>query len=293
MYKSKRRFNPYMLALLVATFSYVGTVQAVERTCGTHVRTDAEKQQSEQRFAMESSLAYKTFPPVNKPITIPVRVHVIQSTSGKGNVSNTVLKKQITVLNNAYQGSGFRFSLKSVDRTKNNTWFNRCMSSSAVERKYKNALAIDPAHNLNVYTCTNSNGILGFATFPDDHGSETSKMHGVVLNYQSLPGNSGPYGKGDTATHEVGHYLGLYHTFDDSYKGNCSKDNDLVADTAIEGKPAFGCPVKLDTCPTKIGKDPIVNYMDYSYDSCMTSFSLGQIQRMQKQVVAFRPSLIP
>lgn len=218
------------------------------------------------------------------PITIPVVVHRITDGTN-GYVSTQMINDQITVLNDAYAGRGFSFALKGVTTEVNSNWYNTC-ESSATESAMKNALAVDPARTLNMYTCSPGGGILGYARFPDSY-PENSYMHGVVLLDQSLPGGTaGVYNEGDTGTHEVGHYLGLYHTF----QGGCSKRNDLVADTAPERSAAYGCPVGRDTCSGG-GVDPILNFMDYTDDACMNTFSDEQSIRMQDITAAFRPTL--
>jgi len=218
-------------------------------------------------------------------IVIPIRWHVIRKAAGgTGDIDVTMIQDQVDVLNAAYEGSGFQFTLASVDRTTNSTWYTGCYGSA--ERKMKNALAIDPANNLNIYSCQPKSGILGYAYFPNSY-AESNKLHGVVLLDQSLPGGTAsPYNLGDTATHEIGHYLGLYHTF----QGGCTGSGDYVGDTPAEASAAYGCPAGRNTCSSP-GADPIYNFMDYTDDDCMYEFTPAQVTRMQSMTSQYRPSL--
>ncbi|WP_395007856.1 zinc metalloprotease [Undibacterium sp.] len=233
-----------------------------------------EKKNSRPNFAL-AALA---------PRVVPVYFHVIQSsTNSTGGVTANMITDQITVLNNAFAGSGISFQLVSTDRTTNDAWYTVSPGTTA-ETQMKTALRKGGKESLNLYTGGIGGGLLGWATFPSSYSSQPL-MDGVVMLNASMPGGTAvPYNLGDTGTHEVGHWAGLYHTF----QGGCSKTNDSVADTPQEKSAAYGCPANRDTCTRDAGFDPIYNFMDYTDDICMTTFSVGQITRMNQQMTAYR-----
>jgi hypothetical protein len=218
---------------------------------------------------------------------IPVYFHIITDGTN-GDVSDVTINNQIRALNKAYAGdlggatTGFRFQVAGVDHTVNATWYN-INPGDPGEKEMKKALHKGGADTLNVYTASGG-AYLGWATFPSWYSARPWD-DGIVIDYRSMPG--GPYGTdyslGETLTHESGHWLGLYHTF----QGGCSPTNDLVGDTPAEKTPTSGCPTGKDTC-NKPGLDPVHNFMDYSFDSCYTQFTDGQAARMHDQYLYYR-----
>lgn len=212
--------------------------------------------------------------------TINVYWHVIRSgtATSQGNVSDATIASQISVLNAAYASSNFAFTLVSTDRTTNATWYTS--SGGTSETQMKNALRQGTADDLNIYSNNMGGGLLGWATFPSSY-TGNPKNDGVVVLFSSLPGGTAaPYNLGDTGTHEVGHWMGLYHTFQGGCSKNATNGGDLVSDTPAERSAAFGCPAGRNSCASIAGNDPITNFMDYTDDSCMNTFSAGQAARM-------------
>ena len=276
------------LILASAMWTSSSAAPADKDRCGTRQPSLEEIEQIEQQIARVGKRGRTTD-------TIPVWVHVINKGAGfaNGDLSEEMIRAQIRVLDDSYSGrtggagSGFGFHLAGVTRTTNPAWFEGLVTNFEIELEAKRVLRRGGPETLNIYT-VDGGPYLGFAYFPSILSSATyAILDGVVLDWRSLPGGTfAIYSEGDTATHEVGHWLALYHTFD----GKCSIKNDYVADTPAEFSPAFRCPVGRDTCegPSKPGLDPIFNFMDYTQDSCMYQFSGGQTERMRAAWTAFR-----
>jgi hypothetical protein len=224
---------------------------------------------------------------------VDVRWHVITRSDGSGGVTRAQIADQLAVLNAAYGGRSaaqdaptiFRFVTKSIDRTANDDWYD--WSDPDVDpsddQEAKAALHKGGWDDLNVYIAALGDGLLGYSEFPFD---TTLVEDGVVILNDSLPGGSAvPYNEGDTLTHEVGHWLGLFHTFENG----CTSPGDSVADTPYQadGDNIFSCDESLDTCAAP-GKDPVHNFMSYGDDPCLDRFSLGQSLRMALAWFAYR-----
>ncbi|KAK5988634.1 Extracellular metalloprotease [Cladobotryum mycophilum] len=219
-------------------------------------------------------------------INVNVYFHIVAtSTSASGGyLTDTDINNQVKVMNDNYAPAGISFTLKGVDRTVNSAW-----ATDSAEVAMKTALRKGTYSDLNIYflKSLNPSGTLGYCYFPTNasKGSQDFIIDGCTILYSTVPGGpSAPYNQGKTVTHEVGHWFGLYHTF----QGGCTGNGDFVSDTPAQASSSSGCPTGRDSCPNQPGLDPIHNYMDYSDDACYTEFTAGQVQRIKSFWTQYR-----
>ena len=238
---------------------------------------------------------------------IPVVVHVISDTSGQGNLTDAQVQSQIAILNEDYRaiagtpgGTGvdtkIEFFLATTDpsgaattgirRYTNSTWF-------ADGGSYWTTIAWNPQRYMNIYTnSAGGGGVLGYVPSLPQSGIAGTTQDRVVILWSAFGRNAlggAPYNQGRTCTHEVGHFLGLYHTFQGGCGTTaCYTTGDLICDTNAETTARFGCPTTATSCGTP---DPIRNFMDYTDDTCMTGFSQEQARRMRCTLQSNRPLL--
>lgn len=236
-------------------------------------------------------------------IYIPVVIHLLYKNADE-NISDAQIKSQIDVLNKDFRmlnsdrnntpqpfkslagDARIQFCLAQVDP--------QGKSTSGIERKYTTqdmfttndgmkmalkggAASWDSKHYLNIWVCKLSSNSLGYATPP----GTASELDGVVIAYDVF-GTTGKlravFNKGRTATHEIGHWLGLIHTWGDNECGD-----DQVNDTPTQQSFNYGCPVfpRVSTCSPNANGDMFMNFMDFSDDACMSLFTKGQVKRMR------------
>jgi hypothetical protein len=263
----------------------------------------------------DCSLAATTPRPEYLPgelFTIPVVVHVIlDSACSQGAMTDQQVADQIAVLNQDFQalpGSNgelgtdtrIRFVLATTDpqgnpttgitRDCNTTWFN---DGGA----YFETLAWDPHRYLNLYS-NSASGARGYVPFlpATDGGARVGGNDDrVVINHLAF-GVGGPvpaHTLGRTATHEVGHYLGLYHPY---FEGcgvatapDCYQTGDRLCDTPPDAAAHDVCPIGATSCGGV--EAPIHNYMELTDDPCLTEFTPEQAQRLRCTLIHYRPQL--
>jgi len=188
-------------------------------------------------------------------------------------------------------------------------------NTSILDKNIKGASpSFEPNKYLNIWISDFNNGLLGYAQFPWDN---LPKTDGVVISKDVFGRNAvvAEYNLNKTVTHEVGHWLGLYHTFQDTFAydggdidykdGTPSEDiqelkGDCISDTPPQGKPTYGNPFEtLNTWPTSKPIDEsqsyrhmFMNYMDYSDDIAMFMFTRDQTIKIRQMVHLYRPDIL-
>lgn len=263
---------------------------------------------------------------VRNVIRIPVVVHVVYNTPDQ-NVSDAQIHAQIDVLNEDFRnintnrlnsGDPFyaavgdaeiEFCLADTDPdgnptngiTRTSTTVTSFSSSADdVKDPSKGGVANwDPTRYLNMYVCELDGTTLGYASFPSELATDPEK-DGIAIRPQAF-GKGGTAGGGSftendlgrTATHEVGHWLNLFHIWGDAVCGD-----DEVADTPVheDDEGNSGCPSfpfnANSACGTDANGEMYMNYMDYTDDNCMAMFSKGQVTRMRAALAGPRAALM-
>ena len=191
----------------------------------------------------------------NEPVHIIVAWHIVTQSNGVGDYGDQIIYDMIDALNDNYVEHNFFFTLESIDRTDNDTWFVNWEGQGSPGEDGMQTLAIDPYHYLNIYTADlNAMGAEGWSYLPNGFANN-SHLQSVNLDYRNMN-----VGLAWMLTHEVGHHLGLDHTF----SGNCTNPNDGIDDTPQHNESGlWSCNSNQDTCPNDPGNDPVTNYMNY------------------------------
>jgi hypothetical protein len=280
--------------------------QSQGRRCGTRSVHPELALRPPSDCSLSETTIRPEYAPAGHPLyRIPVVVHVLRTTGGTGELSDAMIQSQIDVLNEDFRArvgtlgangndARIEFALATTDpngqpasgitRSTNNNWFNDIGT-------YYDTLAWDTTRYLNVYT-NNASGYLGYVPDLPAGGIVGHTQDRVVILWSAFGRNAPigpPYDLGRTATHEIGHYLGLYHTFDFGCDtGACYQSGDRICDTNAEANPVFGCPSASLSC---VAPDPVHNYMDYTDDACYEEFTPEQINRMRCTLANWRVEL--
>jgi len=238
-------------------------------------------------------------------LRVPVVFHVIRKSDGTGSLTRRQVRSQLTILNEDFRArpgtlgangadTGIRFFLARQDPEGKPTRGIQFVTNDRFFSDHAAAmreLQWDPDRYLNIYV-DDAEGYLGYATLPQiSAGDPDDSIH---LNWTTVGRDApdgGIYDQGRTGTHEVGHYLGLFHTFD----GGCGRparpyqSGDLIADTPRQRRANYDCPARARSCSSE---DPIENYMNYTQDTCMEGFTLEQAHRMRCSLLTYRPKLV-
>ena len=290
-------------------FSSAQNPVEIHRSCGSMAHLVEQIAQNPEIKTNRERIEAQTFDHVRRTssaseravITIPVVVHVLYN-STRDNISDAQILSQIDALNRDFrkmnaEAANIPAVFKAVAADANiefclarrqpnglpTTGIERLASTNTswlanddMKRSQNGGLSSwDGSKYLNIWVCALSGGALGYATFP---GSPLS-TDGVVIDYRYFGtyNTRAPFHLGRTATHEVGHWLNLYHIWGDA---NCG--DDYCDDTPTHHGANYGCPSYpyIQTNCNGSNVEMTMNFMDYTNDACMYMFSNGQKARM-------------
>ncbi|MCJ1447064.1 MAG: hypothetical protein MMC23_007573 [Stictis urceolatum] len=300
-----------LTSVLVASFvaplhraSHVKTVNGTgipKRVCGTGPPSVALL---DAHVELNSNSLDKRATPKTSIFTVNTYFHVVSTEDQATVVSRDMIANQVGVLQAAYASSNISFKLVGTDYTINDSW-----ATDVDDVDMKIALRRGNYSSLNVYFQTNlstmaygePSQLLGYCTLPTnvtyspcdrcdvaEFPASNYAMDGCNILAGSMPnGAVVGYNMGKTAVHEIGHWFGLLHTFQDN-TCDLREGGDFIDDTPQQSVSTDGCPVGKDSCPGDPGLDAIHNFMDYSTDACYESFTPQQIVRMQNMYETLR-----
>lgn len=222
----------------------------------------------------------------------PIIFHIIHKSDGTGNVTNEVLNEQVSVLNNAFSKLNINYTIKEIRRYQDDSLFVTCDS-----HLIKSRFSYKTDTHLNIYTCLLF--MLGQASLPGQRDPNNKfrlvpnnhYLYGIRLDYGVLPGSIRKnYNLGKVLVHEVGHFYGLLHPYQDGC--NIGLHSDFIDDTPRMSRIITGnCSKKKGKCPEQKPPD-YSNYMMSTYDKCRNHFTPGQIKYMITVINTKKPELI-
>lgn len=228
-------------------------------------------------------------------VEVEVAFHIIEDRNGESNAAKlwtqTAIEEEIGRVNEDFAPlTPFEFKLLKITRTKNDAWSQMDDDDDDGIDLISKTLRVGGGDVLNVFVldglCRKKGG---FAQYPYEHGWWPQDTFSPKDRVFMCATNIGLDWTGDTyhktTTHEIGHWLGLRHTFQGD---SCDPDNDgdYVDDTPQHLRNG-NCREEYDTCPNQPGVDPVDNFMNYS-DGCRNRFTPGQAQRMVYQFHTYR-----
>jgi len=257
--------------------------------CGVKPPDPATQQQVQAQIA--SALSSYSAQSSRRPLYVPIVMHVIHQ-GGDTDAPEEMLAEQVAVINARFNRYDAYFSLKEIKRYYDPHSFAK---SDEFYFDKANELNVAPERVLNFYVTLMSSGpgglLFGVGSFP--WMLEQPGWNAVVCHYGSLPGGVlKGHNTGAIGAHEVGHWLGLYHTFQDG----CGGEGDQVEDTpAHDPKTKWaGCLPKAQWPRACDGETPIPNdnLMNYNKSQCLKEITAGQAKRFHAVMANYRPKVL-